>query len=122
MLDCPTLLEQLVTLAAQKSRLLQSEAKLWIDVSHALAEFALAEASKSAVVQPTAPSKPDSSLLTTKQAAEVLNLTASTLNKWRVHGGGPQFVKLGRRVFYRKTSLDSFVSLKAHLHTSEYQR
>ena len=46
MLDCTTLLEQLAALAAQRGRLLQSEAKTWIDVSHALAEFAATDSSK----------------------------------------------------------------------------
>ena len=121
MLDCTTLLEQLAALAAQRGRLLQSEAKTWIDVSHALAEFAATVSSKPAAVQPTAASEPNSSLLSTKQAASVLNLTASTLSKWRVHGGGPQFVKLGRSIFYRKAALDSFVASRAHHHTAEYQ-
>ena len=47
--------------------------------------------------------------LTVVQAATYLGLAVSTLNKWRCHGGGPVFVKLGRAVRYRQEDLDQFV-------------
>ena len=36
--------------------------------------------------------------LSVREAAQYLGLSASTLNKLRVFGGGPTFLKLGRRV------------------------
>jgi len=47
--------------------------------------------------------------LTVVQAATYLGLAVSTLNKWRCHGGGPVFIKLGRAVRYRQEDLEQFV-------------
>lgn len=55
-----------------------------------------------------------------KQAAQYLCLSPSTLNKWRVTGEGPDFLKLGRRVVYDIKSLDSWMAAKARRSTSEY--
>ena len=49
-------------------------------------------------------------MLTTAQAARYLSLAVSTLNKWRCHGGGPKFLKLGRAVRYRQSDLETFVA------------
>ncbi len=35
---------------------------------------------------------------------------ASTLTKMRCVGGGPKFVKVGKRVFYQKTDLDAWIA------------
>jgi predicted DNA-binding transcriptional regulator AlpA len=48
-------------------------------------------------------------LLTEQQAAEVLTIKVKTLQKWRVCGGGPKFIKLGRAVRYDSHSLLEFV-------------
>ncbi len=48
-------------------------------------------------------------LLTTRQAAELLCLKESTLEQWRWQGRGPQFVKLGRCCRYRQADLEAFV-------------
>jgi hypothetical protein len=39
-------------------------------------------------------------LLTQAESAELLRLSERTLERWRVSGDGPMFVKLGRRVMY----------------------
>ena len=45
-------------------------------------------------------------LLTTAQAAELLNYTEAALHAWRYRGGGPRFVRVStRRVRYRKCDL-----------------
>ena len=59
------------------------------------------------------------SLLTTPEAARYLGLAVSTLNKWRVYGYGPTFVKLGRAVRYRQDDLDRFLEARARRSTSE---
>jgi len=50
-------------------------------------------------------------LLTTSEAADYLRLSKITLEKWRrVVGQGPQFVRLGGKVFYRRVRLDEFIT------------
>lgn len=43
-----------------------------------------------------------------KGAADYLGMSVSFLNTRRVKGGGPVFLKKGRRVEYRKADLDSW--------------
>lgn len=57
--------------------------------------------------------------LTTREAAGYLGLATSTLNKWRCHGGGPQFLKLGRAVRYRQDDLDRFLETRIFSSTVE---
>ena len=52
----------------------------------------------------------------TDEAAKYTKLSASTLAKRRVFGGGPKYLKLGRRVVYSKRDLDDW--LDAHRRTS----
>ena len=58
-------------------------------------------------------------ILTTREAASYLGLAMTTLNKWRCHGGGPVFVKLGRAVRYRREDLNVFVEQRSVLSTSQ---
>lgn len=44
---------------------------------------------------------------------------ASTLNKLRVRGGGPRFVKIGRRVLYDYADLDSWLDEHRRNSTSD---
>lgn len=50
-----------------------------------------------------------STLLTTREAAEVLRVKESTLEQWRWQGRGPQFIKLNRSVRYRLADIEAFV-------------
>lgn len=54
-------------------------------------------------------------MLTTVEAAQHLGLATSTLNKWRVYGRGPAFIKLGRAVRYRRSDLDAYTTSHTHL-------
>ena len=58
-------------------------------------------------------------LLAVKEAALVLGLAVSTLNKHRVYGTGPRFVKLGRSVRYRPADLDAWIDANRRASTSE---
>jgi excisionase family DNA binding protein len=58
-------------------------------------------------------------LLTSQEAAEVLRLSERTLERLRVTGDGPAFSKLGRRVLYRETDLETWVSGRRVASTSE---
>ncbi len=60
------------------------------------------------------------SALTTREAAAYLRLSTSTLNKWRCHGGGPEFLKLGRAIRYRREDLDAFLAARRLSSTAAY--
>ena len=55
-------------------------------------------------------------MLNTSEAAAYCGSSASTFAKLRLYGGGPRFVKLGRRVVYDPVDLDAW--LAAHRHAS----
>jgi len=57
-------------------------------------------------------------IMTVQQAAVYLGLAVSTLNKWRCHGGGPVFIKMGRAVRYRVEDLEGFVCSRQMTSTS----
>lgn len=65
-------------------------------------------------VEPATPT-----FLNVREAAETLRLGVSTLNKLRVHGGGPRYVKLGRRVVYRRIDLTTWAEERLLRSTSE---
>ena len=44
----------------------------------------------------------------TRQAADYLGISESWLTKLRCVGGGPKYLKLGRRVLYRDADLDEW--------------
>lgn len=54
-----------------------------------------------------------------QQAADYIGLSASTLNKLRVFGGGPVFLKLGRRVAYDVADLDVWIAERRRHSTSD---
>ena len=57
--------------------------------------------------------------LTTKEAAERVRLSESALEKKRVDGTGPIFVKLGKSVRYEATALDEWIAAGRHKSTAE---
>ena len=57
-------------------------------------------------------------LMNEQQAAQRLNVAVKTLQKWRVVGGGPRFVKLGRCVRYTLADLGDFIAVHRVPHTS----
>jgi hypothetical protein len=52
-------------------------------------------------------------------AAQYLGISASTLSKLRVFGGGPKFHKLGRRVVYDSRDLDGWFEARQRSSTSD---
>ncbi|WP_454104257.1 helix-turn-helix transcriptional regulator [Methylorubrum extorquens] len=58
-------------------------------------------------------------LLTTSDAAEHLGLGVHRLEKLRISGGGPEFIKLGRSVRYERTALDAWIAASRRRSTSE---
>lgn len=58
-------------------------------------------------------------VLPTEHAAAYLGLSPKTLETLRTRGGGPPFLKLGRRVAYRKSDLDTWLAAKVRRSTSD---
>lgn len=48
---------------------------------------------------------PDRSLLTQAETSTLLRINVRTLERWRIDGSGPRFVKLGRQVLYERDEL-----------------
>ena len=60
------------------------------------------------------------SFLTEHEAAELLRISPRTLQRWRLTGDGPVFVRAGRRVLYQPTELEAFLEVSKARSTSEY--
>lgn len=60
----------------------------------------------------------EKSVLTTRQAARYVELSPKTLETMRTRGGGPPYVKIGRRVVYRRADLDAWLSDRVRHSTS----
>jgi Helix-turn-helix domain len=60
-----------------------------------------------------------SPLLTESDAATFLNLSARTLQNWRVLGRGPSFHKIGGRVLYHRTHLEEYLASCVRQSTSD---
>ena len=58
-------------------------------------------------------------LLTEAETAQHLNCTKRCLQAWRLRGGGPEFVKVGRLVRYRPQAIDNFEAANTHTTTSD---
>ena len=57
--------------------------------------------------------------LRTQDAADYLGLSKSTLEKYRLSGGGPQFIKMGKAIAYKAEDLDAWVGARKRNSTSE---
>jgi predicted DNA-binding transcriptional regulator AlpA len=57
--------------------------------------------------------------LKTQQAADYLGLGVSTLEKFRVFGGGPVYEKLGRSVVYDVEDLERWAASRKRSNTSQ---
>lgn len=58
--------------------------------------------------------------LSPKQAASYLRVSKSYLDKLRVYGGGPKFLRFGRKILYRKFELNGWAEQRCFSSTSEY--
>ena len=59
------------------------------------------------------------SLLTGDMAATYLGLTKRTLERWRVNGSGPKFVKVGKKILYRPSDLEAWMTTRTFANTAE---
>lgn len=62
---------------------------------------------------------PEKRIFTTEEAAEYLGLAKVTLECWRSRGGGPEYLKFGKAVRYRKDHLDRFEESRVRRNTSQ---
>jgi excisionase family DNA binding protein len=58
-------------------------------------------------------------LLTQAEAAKALRLSERTLERLRVAGGGPAYVKAGRLVRYREADLETWIAARIVTSTSQ---
>jgi hypothetical protein len=58
-------------------------------------------------------------VLDTRGAADLLGVSARTLEGFRVRGGGPRFVKIGGAVRYRLASLEEYLRHQERASTSD---
>lgn len=59
-----------------------------------------------------------SPLLDSEDAAKYLQLSSTTLRKMRCRGGGPDYYKVGGRVFYTYRTLDNWLQERRFKSTS----
>jgi excisionase family DNA binding protein len=57
-------------------------------------------------------------LLTQREAASALRLSERTLERLRLQGGGPLYVKAGRAVRYRESDLEEWIDARVVSSTS----
>jgi hypothetical protein len=58
-------------------------------------------------------------LLNEREAAALLRLSIKCLQNWRVRGGGPSFIRLGRAIRYEVPALEAFVQEGVRRSTSD---
>ena len=60
---------------------------------------------------PRRPGDTDKDLLTAQDVAHMTGLSVHTLSWWRFNGGpGPNYLKLGRRIFYRRAEVEQWLA------------
>jgi hypothetical protein len=58
-------------------------------------------------------------LLTASDAAEVLYVSPKTLERWRLEGFGPRWIRVGRKPLYRLSDLIDWIDANTVNSTSE---
>jgi predicted DNA-binding transcriptional regulator AlpA len=61
----------------------------------------------------------DDPVLDAISAATFIGLATSTLAKMRCLGGGPRYIKLGRKIGYRRSDLSAWLSARRVNNTTE---
>ena len=61
----------------------------------------------------------DKELLTQERLSELIDVSKRTLERWRVEGSGPAFVKAGRKVLYRTVDVDDWLLANQRTSTSD---
>lgn len=61
----------------------------------------------------------EAEVLDNVEAARFLGVSPETLPQWRVRGNGPPFVRVGRRVVYRRATLERWLQEREVTSTSD---
>jgi hypothetical protein len=61
-------------------------------------------------------------ILAPLDSALYVGLAVSTMSKMRCWGGGPEFLKLGRKIVYRRAALDEWLAARIARSTSDAAR
>jgi len=56
----------------------------------------------------------------TKALAEYLEVSERTVEQWRLVGGGPRYVKMGRLCRYRRADVDAWLESRVRRSTSDH--
>lgn len=48
-------------------------------------------------------------LISATEAAKFLKVSPRTIERWRTQSSGPPYIRLGRRVWYRRQRLNEFI-------------
>lgn len=92
-------LQELAAVAADEARLASRRAHLYVDLAAAL-RLALAPA-------PASPAAASSEYVDTREAANLLGVSARTLEGLRAQGLGPDHIRIGRAVRYPRAALSA---------------
>lgn len=57
-------------------------------------------------------------LLNNDQTADLLGVSRRTLPVWRIQGRGPNFIKIGKLVRYKREEIDAWIDANTHESTS----
>ncbi len=54
-----------------------------------------------------------------EQLADLLKISQSNLAKWRLYGGGPIFIKIGKNIRYDRADVEAWVAERKRRTTSD---
>ena len=57
--------------------------------------------------------------MTEKEVADLICITQRALQNWRLRGGGPEYVKIGRSVRYQRRDVMKFIEDRKRKHTAQ---
>lgn len=57
--------------------------------------------------------------MTAPQAAEYVGVSKTMMDDFRSKGGGPRYIKIGRRVLYDVADLDAWIESKKQISTAD---
>jgi hypothetical protein len=64
--------------------------------------------------------KTHSEIFDETEAAQFLRVSTRTLQSWRVSGRGPEFIKVGRVIRYRRQTLEMWLDLRTRTSTAAH--
>lgn len=88
-------------------------------IEHLLAKRSPRGVTKNTTKQMLGEKNAQINLMTPAQTGQYLSLSEGWLAKLRIYGGGPQYVKLKRRILYRREDLDAWVASQIQSNTSQ---